>query len=182
MKNKIKINQDFMFDGVTGHEFTNRKYNPENYKRDLDMIQEIIVHCTGSDSENLEDPQTLIKYDLMPNHISKKGCPFATYHFYINKAGEIFQLVSMNYYTWNCKGHNQYSVAVCINHGGTKNNVNKEQFESLGETIKYIFGKLGWDLSLQELNSKLHFHREYANKLCPGKIEKDKLIDDLMNR
>lgn len=179
MKNQIKINQEFMFDGVGGYEFTNNKYNPGNYRRDMEMIQEVIVHCTGSDSMKLENPMTLIKYDLSPNHISRKGCPFATYHFYINKAGEIFQLVSMNYYTWNCKGHNQYSVAVCINHGGTKKNVTMEQYESLIETIKYIFGKLGWALTPAELNSKLHFHREYANKLCPGKIERDKLIVDL---
>ena len=177
MKQNTNINQDFMFDGVTGYEFTNRKYNTANYKRNLDMIQEVIVHCTGSDSEKLEDPMTLIKYDLMPNHISRKGCPFATYHFYVNKAGEIFQLVSMNYYTWNCKGHNQYSVAVCINHSGEKDNVTKEQYASLVDSIKYIFGRLGWDLTSAELNSKLHFHREYANKLCPGKIEKQDLID-----
>jgi hypothetical protein len=180
MKNKLKINQEFMFDGVTGHEFTNKKYNPNNFRRDMNMIQEVIVHCTGSDSKELENPMTLIKYDLSPNHISKKGCPFATYHYYINKAGEIFQLVSMNYYTWNCKGHNQYSVAICINHSGEKNDVTKQQYASLIDTIGYAFGKLGWDLTKEELNSKLHFHREYANKLCPGKIEKSELIDLLI--
>lgn len=177
---KIEINQEFMFDGITGYEFTNIKYNPGNYRRDLDMIQEVIVHCTGSDSDKLENPMTLIKYDLSGNHISRKGCPFATYHFYITKAGEIFQLVSMNYYTWNCKEHNQYSVAVCINHSGDKDNVTKLQYDSLVETIRYIFGKLNWDLTSEELKSKLHFHREYANKLCPGKIEKERLIKDVI--
>jgi len=180
MKQKIKINQDFMFDGLSGFEFTNPKYNPANFKRDMMNIQEVILHCTATDSEDFENPMALIKYDLSPNHISKKGCPFATYHFYVNKTGEIFQLLSMQYFTWHCKGHNQYSLSVCMNHGGKKDNITDEQFSATGETIRYIFRKLGWDITAEELNSKLHFHREYANKLCPGKIDKRELVDWLI--
>lgn len=177
---KIKTNKDFLFNGEKGLEFTNKKYNPDNYLRDVKLIKEIIIHCTATDSIAFENPINLIKYDINPNHISRKGCPFATYHFYINKAGEIFELIDINYYCWHCKGHNQYSVAVCINHSGKYNNVTPQQYKSLIETIIYLFGILNWVLEENSIKNKLFFHRDFANKLCPGKINKEELIKDIL--
>lgn len=174
-----KINNDFLFDGEKGFEFINKKYNPDNYLRDVKLIKEIIIHCTATDSTAFENPMNLIKYDIKPNHISQKGCPFATYHFYINKAGEIFQLIDIKYYTWHCKGHNQYSLAICINHSGKFNNVTPQQYDSLIQTVKYVFTKLNWIINEETLESKIHFHREYANKLCPGKLNREQLIKDI---
>ncbi len=178
---KIKINKDFLFDGERGFEFINKKYNSDNYLRDINLIRELIIHCSATDSISFENPINLIKYDINPNHISRKGCPFATYHFYINKSGEIFQLVGINYYTWHCKGHNQYSLAICINHSGKYNNVTPQQYKSLVETIIYVFSILNWERDKENLESKLHFHREFANKLCPGKIDKELLIKEILN-
>lgn len=179
--NAIKINTDYIFDGDIESPYLNKKYDPSNFRRDKKNIRELIVHCTATDSIAYENPAALINYDTHPNHISRQGCPFATYHFYINKSGEIFQLVDTGYYCWHTKGHNQYSLAVCINHSGIKNNVTARQYSSLVRCIIYIFEYMQWDVNKESLLSRLHFHREYARKLCPGKIEKDKLIEDIIN-
>ena len=176
----MEINQNFMFDGNSGTEYTNEKYNPNNYARSLNDIESVIIHCTATDSEAWDNPMALISYDLKPNHISLKGCPFATYHFYINKPGEVYQLVSMNYYTWHCKEQNRSSAAICINHGGIKNNVTDEQYKSLIDCIKYVFDVLEWQISERSLRYRLYFHRHFANKLCPGMIDYDKLIRDIL--
>lgn len=178
----MKSDTTYLFDGKKGLKYINPKYNPSNYKRDLSNISEIIIHCTATDSLKWEDPICLIEYDKQPNHISRKGCPFATYHYYINKLGEIFHLIDMRYYTWHCKGRNQYSLAIAINHAGKKRNVTEAQINSLSETVIHIFEVLGWDIDEEGLQSKVKFHRDYANKLCPGKIEKPELYAKILER
>ncbi len=179
--NEININTEYLFDGDLDSPYLNTNYEPSNYKRDLKNIRELIVHCTATDSIAYENPESLIRYDTHSNHISRKGCPFATYHFYITKSGKIYQLVDLHYYCWHTKGHNQYSVAVCINHSGVKNNVTKEQYESVLRCIVYLFELFNWEISEENLKSKLHFHRDYANKLCPGRIDKLQMIEDILN-
>ena len=178
---RIILNTDYLFDGDANSPYLNKNHEPSDFKRDMKNIRELIIHCTATDSKAFENPAALINYDIHPNHISRKGCPFATCHFYVNKAGDIFQLVDMKYYCWHTKGHNQYSLAVCINHAGIKDNVTDKQYSSLIECIIYIFDYLGWEISEESLSSRLHFHREYARKLCPGRIDKLKLIGDILN-
>jgi N-acetylmuramoyl-L-alanine amidase CwlA len=161
--------------------YVNKNYNLNNYKRELDSIEKIIVHCTATDSTAWDNPMAVINYDLGPNHISRSGCPTATYHFYINKQGEAYQLVSMNIWTWNCAGENRDSVAVCINHGAVKDNVTPEQYNSLVECICYIFDILDWGYDAESVRERLFFHRDFNSmKSCPGKIDKGKLIESVI--
>lgn len=176
------INQDYFVD-KENRQYVNKKYNLNNYYRELNSIEKIIIHCTATDSVAWENPMACIRYDLGPNHISRSGCPTSTYHFYINKAGEIYHLVSMNYYTWNCAGQNRDSVAISINHGAVSNNVTPEQYESLVECICHIFDVLDWGYDIESVRDRLFFHRDFNSmKTCPGKINKEQLINSVAEK
>lgn len=180
---RIKINRDFMFDGENGLEFTNPRYDMDDFSRKTSSIDQVIIHCTATDSPAWDDPKACINYDLAPNHISRKGCPFATYHFYVDKMGKVFQLVSMNYFTWNCSGQNRDSVAICINHGAKFDNVNKEQYSSLVDAICHVFDYMDWGYDYYGVVEHLKFHRQYNNmKTCPGKLDYKKLCEAVSER
>lgn len=184
MDKNFSINKDFMFDGSPETvEFANPKYNDTDFKRRVGSVEQVIVHCTATDSSAWDDPRACINYDLSPNHISRNGCPFATYHFYINKPGQVYQLVSMTYYTWNCSGQNKDSVAICINHGAIHENVTKEQYDGLVNAICYVFDFMDWDYDYQGVIEHLKFHRQYnPYKTCPGKLDYKKLCEDVSAR
>lgn len=178
-----EINQDYMFDGTEGKQFTNPRYNLNSFKRSLSKIDMAIIHCTASGGKGWEVPTAEINYAIHPNHISSKGCATASYHFYLNQAGNIWQLVSMNYYTWNCSGQNPNSIAICINHDGTtQSQITKEMYNSLIDTICYVFDFMDWSYDLWGVKDHLHFHRDFANKLCPGKLDYEKLASDVSLR
>lgn len=185
----MEINKDYLFDGNEGWDFTSKNYSKSDIlenRRPLSRIEKVIVHCTATDSENWDDPTACINFDIHGNsgnpRLPKKGCPTATYHFYINKKGEAFQLVSMNFQTINARGHNRDSVAVCINHGAVKDNVTQEQYESLIEVICHIIDFLDMPYEMDELRSILYFHRQLdSSKTCPGKLDYEKVLNDVVN-
>lgn len=177
-----QINETFYVDDV--HlEYANPKYHLAELYRPLARIEKLVVHCTATDSSKWDDPAVLINYDLGPNHISRKGCPTATYHFYVNKPGDIFQLVSMNFTTWHVAGHNRDSVAVCINHGAVKDNVSDIQFNALIEAICYVFDKLDWSYDEESVRDRVFFHREFnPGKTCPGILDKEKVVKAVIEK
>jgi len=177
---KTEINKKYLFDGVSGFEYINKSYNPDNFKKSLNYIDEIIIHCTANDNEKWNNPIFLIEYDTHSNHISKNGCPFATYHYYINKPGEIFHLIDLKYFCWHCKAHNRNSIAVCIHHGGIIPNVTEQQMNSLIFLIKYLFEIMKWEKSEPEYRNRIRFHRDYANKFCPGFLDYEEVIEKLL--
>lgn len=179
----LRLNQDYM---VTQEDrkYANSKYDIEKYVRWLSGVREVIVHCTATDSKLWDNPLACVEYDRNPNHISKKGCPTCTYHYYIEQRGKVYQMVSNYITTWHTKGHNEVSLAVCINHGGEKADmIEEEQYNSLADTICYIFDFMDWSYTEKELRARLKFHRDYANKLCPGEnLDKEQLIKDCLVR
>lgn len=178
--NKIMINQDYFTDGKKdGLAYCSLdKMNPSRF-RALSAIDEIIIHCTATPPKaykNWDDPRTCINYDLNPNHISRSGLATATYHFYINRKAEVFQLVSMGIITAHCKGHNSNAVAVCINHDGFTDDVTEEMKTAIAETCAYIFDKLDFAYNEENVNDVIAFHRQYAPKACPGVIDREDIV------
>ena len=163
--------------------YFNKKQANKLKIRSLDDCEQIIVHCTAAGTPLWENPLTCIKYDMGPNHISRSGCPTATYHFYINQKGETWQLVSMELVTWNCSGQNNNSVAICINHNGfNQDEITPELYQSLVDTCCHVFDKLDWGYDSYGVADRIHFHRDYAPKACPGKLDKNQLIKDVAKR
>lgn len=178
----IEINKDFFVD-LNNQKKANAKYDLKKFYRELSDCERIIIHCTATDSPAWDNPEACINYDLNANHISRSGCPTATYHFYVNKQGQVFQLVSMNLYTWNAAGYNKDSVAVCINHGAVKNNVTEEQYDALIETLAYIFDKLDWSYDEDNIRERIFFHRDLnPMKSCPGRLDKTEVINSVIEK
>lgn len=182
------LNQDFMIEYPPKKnqlKFTNpNKFSPEKYHREMHEIDELIIHCTATDSAGWETPEACIEYDISPgNHISASGLALPTYHFYINKAGNVWQLLSMEYWTNNCSGHNRNSIAIVINHGAVIGNVTKQQYEALLDTVAYVFDFMDWSYDEYGIAEHLFFHRDFNKfKSCPGKIDRNSFMRDAIAR
>lgn len=177
-------NQDYMvdFDNFSKSPYTN-KDKSLGKKRLISDLEQVIIHCTAAGSEAWEDPITCINYDLGPNHISRSGLATATYHFYINQKGECWQLVSMEIKTAHAGPQNTDSVAICINHDGeTKSEITPELYSTLVDCICYVFDMCDWGYDYYGVVDRLHFHRDYSPKLCPGQLDKEQLQKDVAER
>jgi len=154
------------------------------YTRNGSDIEQIIIHCTATDSKVWDDIETLLKYDLGKNHIFKNGCPTCTYHFYIDQQGKIDHAVSVYLKTIHAGVQNGSSIAICINHGGEKDDViETEQYSALVDTICHVIDFMDWSYEQESVEERLHFHRDYSNKLCPGEnLNKQRLIEDVTHR
>lgn len=154
------------------------------YSRNPSDIEKIIIHCTATDSKQWDDVLACINYDLGPNHIFNNGCPTCTYHFYIDQQGQVDQTVSVYLKTVNCSGQNSNSIAICINHGGEKQDViEPEQYAALIDTICHVMDFMDWSYSRESIEERVHFHKDYSNKLCPGEnLNKQQLHTDVAHR
>lgn len=175
-----EINQEYMVDESN---FSTSKYSNKSkgiQVRDLRNLEQIIVHCTAAGTEAWENPLTCIKYDLGANHISRTGLATATYHYYINQKGDKWQLVGMAIKTAHAGMQNTDSIAICINHDGFKSaEITEELYQSLIEVIAHIFDFLDWSYELESVQDRIHFHRDYSPKACPGKLDKGDLQKDV---
>lgn len=134
--------------------------------------------------KRVEQIEQCIKYDLGPNHIFRSGCPTCTYHFYVDQQGEVDHAVSVYLKTIHAGVQNSNSIAICINHGGESNDIiEKEQYAALIDTICYVMDFMDWDYSLQSVMERIHFHRDYSPKLCPGaNLNKADVHSDVAHR
>lgn len=182
------INRDYLVNSANwiSSPYVNKLYRHKlsSYERKGSAIEQIIIHCTATDSEVWDNVEACIKYDLKLNHISNNGCPTCTYHFYVDQKGQVDQAVSVYLKTIHAGVQNWNSIAICINHGGEKNDViEPEQYKALLDTICHVVDFMDWNYSLESIEERLHFHRDYSNKLCPGEnLDKFKLIDDVVER
>ena len=170
MKYKIKDIRDMLPVNKT------RLANGEKIPIRKGDINRIVIHCSDDDDKPGEDVSGLAKYDIGPNHISKKGCFTFTYHYYIEQVGKeikIFKCVNHNIVTWHVGSWNMGSLAIGIDKRG------EDEAPEKYEAAVWLAAKLCKEL---ELSSKsVVFHRElkgtgwYLNKgkkvyrkSCPG--------------
>ena len=85
--------------------------------------------------------------------------------------------------TAHCSGHNSNSVAICINHDGFKlEEITPELYSTLVGTICHVFDYCDWGYDIYGVIDRLHFHRDFSNKACPGRLDKKKLQEDVAER
>lgn len=78
--------------------------------RSLNKIKRLIVHTSDWNIT----PDALAKYDIGPNHISSTGCPSITYHYTIDKAGEVSRTAPEGWVLWHAGLHNSDTIAVAL--------------------------------------------------------------------
>jgi N-acetyl-anhydromuramyl-L-alanine amidase AmpD len=148
-------------------------------RRRLKKINKLVLHCTGTGEPNL---LPLARYDVTPrpdHHISKKGCPGFTYHYYISKDGTTFFTSDLENITWHAGKHNKNSVGICMKYK-SKDNPSPPpdaQLQAAYKILTHLCLELGID------PDRIRGHRELwgtgykikngvkkLRKTCPGML------------
>jgi N-acetyl-anhydromuramyl-L-alanine amidase AmpD len=146
--------------------------------RKLKKIKKIVLHCDAWDKDLWETA----RYDVTPSedhHISKKGCPGFTYHFFVEKKGEVFYCEGMNKITWHAGNHNGNSIGICIRYRatGNPNPPPEEQLDSTYRLLTHLCLQLGIDpdnikghRELKGTGYKIVKGVKKLRKTCPGML------------
>lgn len=122
-------------------------------KKPKRMVNRVFLHCSASDRPQDDNPQTIEKW-----HMARKFKEIG-YHFYIDKAGKIYEGRSLDTNPAAQQGHNANTVAICM--GGLK----KENF-----TVEQKRALVALCLYLEQLIKGLTFHGHCEvnpEKTCP---------------
>ena len=155
--------------------------NPKRrYKRrKLSKIKKIVLHSTGTGEPNL---MPLAKYDVTPrpdHHISPKGCPGFTYHYYINQTGEVFFTSDPKNITWHAGEHNGSGIGVCMQYKyvNNPNPPSNKQLQATCKLLTYLCLKLKIDpdnikghRELRGTGYKIVNGVKKLRKPCPGML------------
>lgn len=126
-----------------------------NNKRNISRIDKILVHCSDSDVEKHDDISVINTWHL------ERGWICVGYHYFICKKekGLIQYGRPIQYSGAHCKGHNKFSVAICL---AGRNEFSRDQFTSLGFLISSIRTILEQDIDVAT-------HHDYdSGKTCPN--------------
>lgn len=102
--------------------------------RKLSRVDTIVLHT----ADTYASLKNINHYDISPgNHISSKGCPHFTYHFYISYPdGNIFQANRLTDVVWHARGANNRGIGITLQG-------KHFCFERTGEFSQYTHSHLG---------------------------------------
>jgi hypothetical protein len=148
------------------------------HHRNINRIKNLVLHCDDIVDSANPTIQSIANYDIGPNHISPRGCPGFTYHFFITADGQINYTQDAKVVTWHVGNWNTSSLGVCIRYRATHNPDAPNQ-AMLASSIR-LFTLLCLDLGLspnavvghRELFKTGWIYDEEGNKdllkTCPG--------------
>ncbi|UOF77761.1 endodeoxyribonuclease I [Caudoviricetes sp.] len=116
------------------------------------VINRVFLHCSASDRPQDDNPRTIEKW-----HLDRKFKEIG-YHFYIDKAGNIYEGRSLDTNPAAQQGHNAGTIAICCG-GLKKENFTVEQ--------KRAVRSLCLVLEHQIKGLTFHGHCEVSDKACP---------------
>jgi len=125
-------------------------------------ISEVIVHHTwrptAADYRGLSTVRAVRRY-----HMQQRGWSDNGYHIMIGPSGDIFLCRPLNRAGAHCRGHNQYSIGLAYIADFDSENPADYPGVAVGQQVVAAL------IDRFELTpEQIHFHREYANKTCPG--------------
>ena len=132
-------------------------------------LDEIIIHCSATRPEWM-DNNTLDEQVKEINrwHREERGWSGIGYHFVVGRRGGVAQGRPVSQVGAHVKGHNRYTIGVCLigGHGSNENDdffdhFTNEQNESLRYLIKQIMNRYP---TVKAISG----HNNYAAKACPG--------------
>ena len=125
-------------------------------------ISQVIVHHTwrptAADYHGLSTVRGVRRY-----HMQQQGWSDNGYHIMIGPPGDIFLCRPMSRAGAHCRGHNQYSIGLAYIADFDSDNPADYPGVAVGQQVVAALLER-FELTPEEI----HFHREYANKTCPG--------------
>ena len=118
------------------------------------LINLVVCHCSDSDIPAHDNIDTIRKW----HH--ERGWKDIGYHYFINKAGDVFPGRPEEDIGAHVKGHNSRSIGICLS---GRNKFTDEQFRSLERICLDIVKRYG----LSKLDILAH-HDLDALKTCPN--------------
>lgn len=127
--------------------------NIPSIKKPKRVVNRVFLHCSASDDPKHDNPQTIEKW-----HIERKFKEIG-YHFYIDKAGHIYEGRRLENIPSAQRGYNTGTIAICCG-GLAKENFTKEQKWALKALCLHLDQVIG--------GLTFHGHCEVdENKTCP---------------
>lgn len=132
-------------------------------------INKLIVHCTAGNMNN--SAQDIVNYHMKVLKWSRPG-----YHFFIDKDGNVNQLIPLDRISNGVKGHNADSINI-VYAGGVDQETFKIPMDTRTPAQKVALRKLLTNLRSQFPRAKIYGHRDFANKSCPSFDAKTEYAD-----
>ena len=123
-----------------------------NYKKPIREINKVFIHCSATDKPEHDDISVIRDW-----HVAGNGWSDVGYHYYIRKDGVIQKGRPLERVPAAQRGHNTYSIAICL-HG--LNEFSVKQFDKL----KALCEKIAISHCCKVT---FHGHCEVSNKSCP---------------
>ncbi len=130
-------------------------------------IKYIIIHHSAVSRE--KNPE---QFDAINNYHKRKGWGMIGYHYLIEPDGEIKVGRMEGQSGAHCIGHNYDSLGICLTGNFDIEDPTKEQEKSLKILLL--------DLLEGYKNAQIKYHRDFANKTCPGKLISDNWAKNLI--
>jgi N-acetyl-anhydromuramyl-L-alanine amidase AmpD len=140
------------------------KYIKMAKKRNMRKIDKIIIHCSATKSEQDIDAATIKEWHTRPKPMGN-GWSDIGYHDVIKRDGRCEEGRPLTKIGAHTKGHNRYSIGICLVGGLSDNNepisnFTNEQWKTLRRVVKIYRARFP--------NATVHGHNEFANKACPS--------------
>ena len=126
----------------------------------------IIHHSAVSRKKNCE------QFDAINNYHKRKGWGMIGYHYLIEPDGRIKIGRTESQTGAHCIGRNHDSLGICLTGNFDIEDPTKEQEKSLKILLS--------DLSEGYPKAQIKYHRDFANKTCPGKLISDDWAKNLI--
>lgn len=131
-------------------------------------IKYIIIHHSAVSRE--KNPE---QFNAINNYHKRKGWGMIGYHFLIEPNGRIRAGRLESQSGAHCIGHNHDSLGICLTGNFDVEKPITEQEESLRFMLVHLLKKYP--------EAQIKYHRDFANKTCPGKMIADNWAKNLIN-
>ena len=131
-------------------------------------IKYIIIHHSAVSREKNSE-----QFEAINNYHRRKGWGIIGYHFLIEPNGRIRVGRNENHIGAHCIGRNHDSLGICLTGNFDIEDPTKEQEKSLKVLLS--------DLLKEYKKAQIAYHRNFANKSCPGKLIADDWAKNLIN-
>ncbi len=128
-------------------------------------IDKIVVHCSAG---NMNDSAAdIVRFHTSPASRGGRGWNTPGYHYFIDKVGNISQLVSEDRISNGVKGHNANAINICYA-GGVDQESFKIPMDTRTDAQKVALISLIRSLRVKYPQAIVYGHCDFAAKACPS--------------